>query len=115
MDEAGFVRIRARLKRFAKVAGEMVSLETAERIAASAAPKHLSAASTQSRPERGELIILFTQDPELRRDQLVAAARELGLAELAVARRVVYVDKLPLLGTGKVDYVKLKEMAGALV
>jgi acyl-[acyl-carrier-protein]-phospholipid O-acyltransferase/long-chain-fatty-acid--[acyl-carrier-protein] ligase len=114
LDEAGFVRIRARLKRFAKVAGEMVSLETAERIAAAASPKHPSAASTKSRPDRGELIILFTQDPELRRDKLVAAARELGLPDLAVARRIVHVDKLPLLGTGKVDYVGLKNEAEQL-
>jgi len=113
IDETGFVRIRARLKRFAKIAGEMVSLETAERIAAAATGK-LSAVSTKARPDRGEMIVLFTQDLELRRDRLVGAARELGLPELAVARRIIAIHKLPLLGTGKVDYVKLKELADGL-
>ena len=114
MDNEGFVHITGRRKRFAKVAGEMVSLEVSERIAAEASPKLPLAASTKSWPDRGELIVLFTQDPELRRVQLVAAARRLGLPELAVARRIVHVEKLPLLGSGKCDYVKLKSMAEAL-
>lgn len=115
MDEDGFIFITARLKRFAKVAGEMVSLETVEKIAAAASPKRLSAASTKSAAGRGEVIVLFTQDPMLRREHLVVAARELGLPEFAVARRIEHIDKLPLLGSGKVDYVTLKAMAEALV
>ena len=114
IDADGFVRITARLRRFVKVAGEMVSLETAERIAEAASSKLPSAATSRERPGRGEEIVLFTQDPALERQHLVAAARKLGLPELAVARRVAHVDKLPLLGTGKCDYVKLKSMAGAL-
>ncbi|MCP5110731.1 MAG: AMP-binding protein [bacterium] len=114
IDADGFVRITARLRRFVKVAGEMVSLEIAERIAKAASSKALSAATSRERPGRGEEIVLFTQDPALSKQHLVAAARELGLPKLAVARRVVHVDKLPLLGTGKCDYVKLKSMAGAL-
>ncbi len=114
IDADGFVRITARLRRFVKVAGEMVSLEIAERIAKAASSKLPSAATSRERPGRGEEIVLFTQDPALNKQHLVAAARETGLPELAVARRVVHVDKLPLLGTGKCDYVKLKSMAGAL-
>lgn len=114
IDEAGFVHITGRLRRFAKVAGEMVSLEMAEKIAAAASPNHLSAASTKASASRGEAIVLFTQDAGLRRSRLMAAAQNLGLPELAVARRVEYVERLPLLGSGKIDYVKLKQMAGAL-
>ncbi|MCW5981002.1 MAG: bifunctional acyl-ACP--phospholipid O-acyltransferase/long-chain-fatty-acid--ACP ligase [Bryobacteraceae bacterium] len=113
IDREGFVRITGRLKRFAKVAGEMVSLELAERIAA-AASRQASAATTQSKTDRGELIVLFTENPALRRDDLIAAARKLGLPELAVARRIEVVDKLPVLASGKFDYVKLKSMAEAL-
>ena len=114
VDEEGFVHIVARLKRFAKVAGEMVSLEVAERIASAAAPDHLSAATTKPSAGRGESIVLFTRHPSLRRSELIAAARNLGLPELAVARRIEHADKIPLLGSGKVDYVKLKSMAEAL-
>jgi len=111
IDSDGFLRITARLKRFAKVAGEMVSLEVAERIATEASPKLPSAACATPQAGRGEVIVLFTQNRELRRGDLVTAARRLGLPELAVARRIEYVHKLPLLGSGKCDYVKLRSMA----
>ncbi len=111
IDPDGFLFIIARLKRFAKVAGEMVSLETAERIAAAASPKLLSAATAIAQPGRGESIVLFTQDPNLRREHLLAAARELGLPELAVPRRIHHIHQLPRLGSGKVNYVRLKTMA----
>jgi acyl-[acyl-carrier-protein]-phospholipid O-acyltransferase/long-chain-fatty-acid--[acyl-carrier-protein] ligase len=114
IDEAGFVQITARLKRFAKVAGEMVSLEVVERIAAAASPNTTSAASTKTSTARGEMIVLFSQDRNLRRQHLVAAAKRMGLPELAVARRIEHIEKLPLLGSGKCDYVKLKTMAAEL-
>ncbi len=113
IDENGFVHILGRVKRFAKVAGEMVSLETVEKIATLASPAHQHAASTQSDAQRGENIILFTTDFNLSRDQLQSAARELGSPELAVARKIVIVADLPLLGTGKIDYVSLKKIAEA--
>jgi len=111
LDTEGFVQIKGRVKRFAKVAGEMVSLEVVEKIASAAAPKFQSAATTQTDGNRGELIVLFTEDPQLKRDQLQAAARQGGLPEIAIPRKIFYVDKLPLLGSGKRDYVTLKQMA----
>ena len=57
------------------------------------------------------MIVVFTEDRELRREQLVAAARELGLPEVAIARSIVAIDKLPRLGSGKIDYLLLKTMA----
>lgn len=110
-DDDGFVRIVGRVKRFAKVAGEMISLETVEKLATAASPVAQHAASTQPDPARGETIVLFTTDAALGRDALQAAARERGAPEIAVPRKVVVVDALPLLGTGKTDYVTLKRMA----
>ena len=110
IDADGFVRILGRVKRFAKVAGEMVSLETVEQIAHRAAPAAQHAASTQADAQRGENILLFTTDAALTRDALQAAARELGSPELVVPRKIVVIKELPLLGTGKTDYVKLKQM-----
>jgi len=57
--------------------------------------------------------VLFTTDPALSRDMLASKARELGLPELAVPRKILVVEALPLLGTGKIDYVTLKQMAEA--
>jgi acyl-[acyl-carrier-protein]-phospholipid O-acyltransferase/long-chain-fatty-acid--[acyl-carrier-protein] ligase len=111
IDPDDFIHIRGRVKRFAKVAGEMISLEVVERIAAAAAPGFAHAASTRTDPGRGEVVVLFTTAPSLPREQLSAAARSLGAPELAVPRVIQTVSSLPLLGTGKTDYVRLKQMA----
>lgn len=111
IDSEGFVQILGRLKRFAKVAGEMVSLETVERIALEASPKHLHASVSRKDPARGEILVLYTEDKELRRDQLVEAARRIGAPDVALPRKVEFIDKIPKLGTGKTDYVTLNNMA----
>lgn len=111
IDSDGFVIIKGRVKRFAKIAGEMVSLETVEDIANHASTQHQHAATTQTDLQRGENIILYTTDVALTRDQLANSAKELGSPELAIARKIIAVEELPLLGTGKTDYVTLKQMA----
>ena len=111
VDADGFVSIRGRLKRFAKIAGEMISLETVERIAAAAAPACMHAASTRPDPGKGEAIVLFTTAPALAREQLIASARSLGFSDLAVPRLVINVSEIPLLGTGKTDYLRLRALA----
>ena len=111
LDADGYVSIQGRLKRFAKVAGEMVSLEVVEAIARTASADAMHAATCISDAARGELIVLFTTDSELTRDQLAAAARGLGYPEIALPKRIRVVGNLPLLGTGKIDYVRLKAQA----
>lgn len=111
VDEAGFIRIVGRMRRFAKVAGEMVSLELVETIARAASPEFEHASAAVAEAGRGEVVVLFTEDPCLRREQLQQAARGLGAPELAVPRRIVAIDELPCLGTGKKDYVTLNRMA----
>ncbi len=111
VDKQGFIHIKGRVKRFAKIAGEMVSLEVVENIANTAAPNHQHAASTQEDQQRGENIVLFTTDSALKREDLKVVAKNLGSPEFAVARKVVQIDEIPLLGTGKTDYVTLKKMA----
>ncbi|WP_263406643.1 AMP-binding protein [Candidatus Dactylopiibacterium carminicum] len=113
IDDDGFVHIVGRLKRFAKVAGEMISLEVVERLAIVASPDAMHAASSQPDASRGENILLYTTDATLTRDRLIAAARESGSPEIAVPRRIITVEALPLLGTGKTDYVTLKQWAEA--
>ncbi|MBX3663142.1 MAG: AMP-binding protein [Burkholderiales bacterium] len=109
VDADGFVTVLGRVKRFAKIAGEMVSLERVETIAYHASPAFKHAAVVEM-TRSGESTVLLTTDPELDRIALHHAAREINAQELAVARRVVKVDNLPLLGSGKIDYVTLKEM-----
>lgn len=111
IDAEGFVHIKGRVKRFAKVAGEMVSLEVVETIANIASPEAEHAASTQTDIKRGENIILFTTDVNLKRDALQQASKQLGSPEIAIARKIILLDAIPVLGTGKTDYVALKKMA----
>lgn len=111
VDAAGFVAIKGRVKRFAKIAGEMVSLERAEAIAIHAAPQHQHAVIALTDAQRGEALVLYTTDASMNRERLLAAARAIGSPELAVPKKIMMVDALPLLGTGKTDYVTLKTMA----
>lgn len=111
IDEDGFVKIVGRIKRFAKVAGEMVSLEVVEKLANSSSPAGQHAASTRPDAARGETILLYTTDRSLTREHLQTAARDSGWPEIAVPRQIIAVEALPLLGTGKIDYVTLKQWA----
>jgi acyl-[acyl-carrier-protein]-phospholipid O-acyltransferase/long-chain-fatty-acid--[acyl-carrier-protein] ligase len=113
IDSDGFVAIKGRVKRFAKVAGEMVSLEVVEKIALAASPDGAHGATSQPDAQRGEAIVLLTTDTGLTRERLQEAARNLGQPEIAVPRKILAVAALPLLGTGKLDHVALKKLAEA--
>ena len=112
IDADGFLHIRGRVKRFAKVAGEMVSLEVAENLALATSPLAIHAATVLADAQRGESIVLFSTDATLSRERLQETARDSGIPEIAVPRDIRRVDALPLLGTGKIDYVALKRLAG---
>lgn len=111
IDAEGFVRIVGRVKRFAKIAGEMISLETAEKLATTASPGFSHAVTALPDAARGETLVLFTTDPALSRDRLSEAAKSLNMTELAVPRDIRPIEALPLMGTGKVDYVRLRRLA----
>ena len=111
IDDEGFVTIAGRAKRFAKLAGEMVSLAVAERIAVAAYPDHRHAVVALPDSRRGERLVLVSEAPEVMRDALVDAARREGLPEIAIPRDVVRAAALPLLGSGKTDYAAVLRLA----
>lgn len=111
VDEDGFVTVHGRMRRFAKIAGEMISLDHIEQVAREASPGHFHAAVLTMEEYGGESTVLFTTDPILDRITLQKAARALGSRDLAVARRIVHVRELPVLRSGKTDYVSLGKMA----
>ena len=111
VDGDGFIEIKGRVKRFAKIAGEMVSLELVEKLAEHVSPKSVHASTTRPDSKRGEMILLITQDKNLKREHLAQAAREMGSPDFAVPRQIIYVDKIPMLGSGKKDYPAVKLLA----
>jgi acyl-[acyl-carrier-protein]-phospholipid O-acyltransferase/long-chain-fatty-acid--[acyl-carrier-protein] ligase len=113
IDEDGFIAIRGRLKRFAKIGGESVSLAVVESIASALWPEHSHAAVALPDGRKGEQIVLVTTNPEASRIDLVGWAHNHGVTELAVPRRFVHAAEIPVLGTGKTDYVKVQKMVDA--
>jgi acyl-[acyl-carrier-protein]-phospholipid O-acyltransferase/long-chain-fatty-acid--[acyl-carrier-protein] ligase len=111
IDDAGYVTIRGRVKRFAKIGGEMVSLAIVETCASAVWPDNTHAAVAIPDVHRGEQIVLFTDANVADRTALLAWAQDHGVPELAVPRRVVHLEKVPLLGTGKPDYTEIERLA----
>ncbi len=110
VDAHGFVRIAGRAKRFAKLGGEMVSLMAVEAMVSKLWPDHAHAAVTRTDERKGEAIVLVTTKADASTDALLAFARSDGMAELAVPRELRVVDSLPVLATGKTDYVNVEKM-----
>ena len=113
IDDEGFISIRGRLKRFAKIGGETVSLAVVENIAAALWPENAHAAVAVPDGRKGEQIILLTDVKDARRMDLLGWAQNHGVPELSVPRRVLVVDAIPVLATGKTDYVTVQKMAEA--
>jgi len=113
LDEDGVLTVVGRVKRFAKIAGEMVSLDIIEEVAREASPNYSHAAVLRTEVAGGEATALFTTDPDLNRTALVYAARQLGRPALSVCKRILWTPEIPVLATGKTDYVALETMITA--
>lgn len=111
IDQAGFITIKGRAKRFAKIAGEMVSLAGIEMLAAELWPNAPSAVASVPDPRKGERLILFTEAKGATRGDYQAFAKGKGATEIAIPAEVVVIDKVPMLGTGKVDQVGVTKLA----
>jgi acyl-[acyl-carrier-protein]-phospholipid O-acyltransferase/long-chain-fatty-acid--[acyl-carrier-protein] ligase len=113
MDSGGFLAIRGRLKRFAKIGGETVSLTVVENCASALWPDHMHAAVAVPDGRKGEQIVLVTTYPGANRADFVTWVQNHGVVELAVPRRVVHVGEIPVLGTGKTDYPSVSRLVAA--
>ncbi|MCD6184613.1 MAG: AMP-binding protein [Deltaproteobacteria bacterium] len=112
-DSDGVLTFCGRLKRFIKLGGEMISLPAIENVLA----QHfltegnegpVMAIEATPNEEHPEIVLFTTLDTE--RPLINQQIRNSGLSPLHNIRRIVKIDSIPLLGTGKIDYRSLKEL-----
>jgi acyl-[acyl-carrier-protein]-phospholipid O-acyltransferase/long-chain-fatty-acid--[acyl-carrier-protein] ligase len=113
ITDDGWLQILGRVKRFAKVGGEMVSLTAAEDLAASVWPDGRHAVVAVPDAKKGERLVLVTDRRDADAAPLVNHAQVIGAPEIAVPRKIIKVAEIPVLGTGKTDYVALQRIVDA--
>lgn len=111
IDREGFITITGRAARFAKIAGEMVSLGAIEMLVQSLWPEESHAVVSVPHAKRGERIVLVTTATAADTESLRKLGKQAGFAELAVPGDIVKVDEIPVLGSGKTDYRATRELA----
>ncbi len=109
MNHHGFITIVGRAKRFAKIGGEMVSLTAVEGIAASVWPELLNAAVIQKCFGKGEQILLFSEASNADKGSFIKKIKEQGYSELLIPHRIYPGSRIPVLSSGKIDYVLLDQ------
>lgn len=110
VDAEGYITILGRAKRFAKIGGEMVSLTAVEDMAGAVWPDGHHAVVSAPDNRKGERLVLVTDQADAEVARLSEWARQNGAPELAVPRRIIKLEAIPVLGTGKTDYVALQTM-----
>ena len=115
MDGDGFITIAGRAKRFAKIAGEMVSLTAIEGVARSIWPELLHAAVSAKCPRKGEQILLFSEAADADKAVFVKKIREQGYSELLVPQQIHPGSNIPILPSGKIDYPSLQQKMDEIV
>lgn len=113
IDEDGYITIKGRAKRFAKIGGEMVSLAAVEEIAGKLWPEGLSAVAAVKDDRKGEKLILISESPDASRSEFLKHAKANGVQDLMVPAEVRIVDAVPVLGTGKIDFVGVTELVAS--
>ncbi len=117
VDDEGFLHIRGRMKRFAKISGEMVSLTAVEDALAGAFPQYGArcqiAVLAVPDADKGEKLIAATNEHRLQLADMRAALRAKGLNNLSAPRELVVLTPIPKLGTGKTDYREITRQLAA--
>jgi acyl-[acyl-carrier-protein]-phospholipid O-acyltransferase/long-chain-fatty-acid--[acyl-carrier-protein] ligase len=111
IDAQGFITILGRAKRFSKIAGEMVSLTAVETKLQAAFTAGAYAVVAVPDKKKGEQLVLITTDDKLDRKRLAEGLKKEGASELMIPRTILHLPELPVLGSGKTDYVTLNRIA----
>ncbi|MFA7074830.1 MAG: hypothetical protein WC234_06560, partial [Endomicrobiaceae bacterium] len=111
IDEEGFIQIKGRAKRFAKIAGEMISLTAVEASILKIWNGFEHAVVAIPDEKKGEQLVLFTTREGTAFNEITSGFKEQGLSELFVPKKIKILKEMVLMGNGKVDYVALNQSA----
>lgn len=109
IDQDGYIFIKGRAKRFAKIAGEMISLTAVEDYLGKLWPNYQQAVVAIPDPKKGEQLVLITTNPTANRNEILTYVNQHGIGELSIPRTILIKDNIAVLGSGKTDYVALLE------
>ena len=110
IDTEGYIKILGRMKRFAKIGGEMVSLSAVEQAVDKIWAGVIQGVLALPDDKKGEKLVLVTQKEKANRKELLSAFRQQGLSELWVPKEIIFIKKIPLLSTGKINYVEVQKL-----
>lgn len=111
VDDEGFLKIISRLKRFAKIGGEMISLNLIEELAKHYFPESEFAVTSVPDKKKGEKIILITTNESIKLKEFKRFLKLDKHSSLLFPKDIMIIEEIPLLGSGKVDYVSVKKIA----
>ncbi len=111
VDDQRYVTILGRAKRFAKIAGEMVSLTMLEAKLQILYPDLSHAVVAVPDKRKGEQLVLFTTLENPDRKVIADGLKSQGVADLMIPKTVFQVETMPMLGSGKTDYAAIARMA----
>lgn len=111
VDDDGYFYILGRAKRFAKIGGEMISLTVVEELATQTWPGFNHAAVSLPDDRKGEKIILITDNKDALRKHFQVQVKKEKYGELYLPKKILLAEELPVLATGKIDYLTLTQMA----
>jgi acyl-[acyl-carrier-protein]-phospholipid O-acyltransferase/long-chain-fatty-acid--[acyl-carrier-protein] ligase len=91
----------------------MVSLTAVEQLATNAWPDAHHAAISVPDAKKGEQVILLTTQKQATVNDLAEASK--GVASILLPKKILIVDAIPVMATGKTNYIAVTELATAKV
>jgi len=111
IDDEGYLYILGRLKRFAKIAGEMISLSQIEEFPKKIWPENTSVVCSIKDSSKGEALVLLTDKKDANIETISNSMKDAGLSTLYIPKILKIIDEFPILGSGKLDYRKIQDIA----
>ena len=110
IDSEGFITIIGRAKRFAKISGEMVSMTMVENNLSYIWKDYINAVIAEKDDRKGEKLVIITNNKDAKIQEVIDYFKQHQLAEISIPKEIRFREDIPLLGTGKINYIELEKM-----